>query len=105
MEIGFHRFKYFVITSAVLTSAILPALTLVAELPSWNHVFPLNTGSALYCFSLDNHSRRGQGYLSFVFPSNVTTTNEIQGDRDKSSGFFLLWRMNLVERRKRLGYQ
>ena len=75
MKVGFHRFKYFVIASAVLTSAILPALTLVAELPSWNHVFPLNTGSALLLFShlITTAVEVGDTFL-FVFPSDVTTT-------------------------------
>ncbi|CDT18960.1 conserved membrane hypothetical protein [Vibrio coralliirubri] len=75
VKVGFHGFEYFVIASAVLATTILPTLTLVAELPSWNHMFPLNPTRSLLLFSdlITTAIKVGNAFL-FVLPCNVTAT-------------------------------
>jgi hypothetical protein len=50
VHIAFHL-AVFRIFGAVFTSAILPALALMAELPCRNHVFPFNPAGAVFIFT------------------------------------------------------
>src|SRR5699024_7119003 len=46
VHVGFHHPKHRVGAFTMLAAAFLPALPLVAKLPSWHHMFPLNACSA-----------------------------------------------------------
>lgn len=53
VQVGFGALEHVVVTRAVLAPAILPALTLMPDLPRWNDVLPFDACGAVGVFAWD----------------------------------------------------
>jgi len=53
MQVGFGLAEYRVLGGALLASALLPALTLMADHPRWNDMFPFDSLGALGLLARD----------------------------------------------------
>ena len=71
VQVGFCHFVDRVVTGAIFSSAVLPALALMANLPGGNNVFPFNTRCTIGIFTRDVTAAFKVDAVASVFAATI----------------------------------
>jgi hypothetical protein len=71
VQIRFGTLEYVVMAGAVLASTVLPALALMADLPGWNNVLPLDARGTVGVFAWDVAAGFQVNAVAGVFAASI----------------------------------